>query len=141
MERTALIVTCLKDLVLTIAVVVGGGWTLFTFNGALKRENAAAQLRKIEQEASLLERENIDLSIHHHALSVNNNPRGIAFRALTINTEPQKINLQLNERSQNNRGRSNISPDFSTLFHLGPVQLITELSPRWSTKGSKSQSL
>lgn len=99
MERTALIVTCLKDLVLTIAVVVGGGWTLFTFNGELKRENAAAQLRKIEREVSLLERENIDLSIHHHALSVNNNRRGIAFRVLTINTGSQTLNLQLNERS------------------------------------------
>lgn len=43
--------------------------------------------------------------------------------------------------STNNRGRSNISPDFSTLFHLGPVQLIAELSPRCVTNGSKSRSL
>ena len=37
--------------------------------------------------------------------------------------------------------RSNISPDVSTLFHHGPVQLIVGLSPRRATKGSKSRSL
>lgn len=41
----------------------------------------------------------------------------------------------------NNRGRSNIPPDFFTLFHRGPVQLIAEFSPRCATKGSKSLSL
>lgn len=45
------------------------------------------------------------------------------------------------EVHRNNRRRSNISPDFSTLSHHDPVQLIAELSPRCSTKGSKSRSL
>lgn len=42
-----------KNIVLLVAIVIGGGWSLYVFNSKLEVENAKAQLEKTRQELDL----------------------------------------------------------------------------------------
>ncbi|WP_439588051.1 hypothetical protein [Hydrogenophaga sp.] len=58
----------LNKLVVTLAVGVGGGWAWYTFNGELKRENALAQLQKLQREIADHKRYAVESEVTAEAL-------------------------------------------------------------------------
>ena len=49
-ERFQKIASGVQAVLVSVAVVIGGGWTLYTFNSQLQVENAQAQVRKLKRE-------------------------------------------------------------------------------------------
>lgn len=49
-DRFQKIAAGLQATILSLAVVIGGGWTLYTFNSQLQVENAQAQVQKLRRE-------------------------------------------------------------------------------------------
>lgn len=60
-ERFAKIASGVQNIVLAIAILVGGFWTFFIFNAQLQVENSRAQVAKLKRELS--EQANIEVKI------------------------------------------------------------------------------
>ncbi|MFZ3018462.1 MAG: hypothetical protein WA056_08415 [Gallionella sp.] len=54
----------IQSLLVSIALLIGGGWTLYVFNSQLQVENARAQLNKLKRELEESPRLELDISVH-----------------------------------------------------------------------------
>jgi hypothetical protein len=62
-ERFANLASGVQSLVIAIAVIVGGGWSFYTFSSQLQVQNARAQLTKLERDLEAEPRVELDLDI------------------------------------------------------------------------------
>jgi len=65
-DRFQKISSGVQSIVVTVAVLVGGAWTLFAFHAQLQVENAKAQLMKLQRE--IAGEANVELSLSAHPL-------------------------------------------------------------------------
>ena len=67
-ERFSKIASGIQSIVVAGALLVGGGWTLYTFNSQLQVENARGQLQKLSQELSREPKLEINVSVSQVAV-------------------------------------------------------------------------
>ena len=98
-DRLGKVADFVNKVVVSIAILVGGAWGIYTFNGELKRENAQAQLEKMAREVVALKRENLDVEVMSRALRPVDGAWLVEVRVTLRNTGMIDLSIDLPKNS------------------------------------------
>lgn len=111
-------VEIVNKLVVTLAIAAGGAWTWYTFGGELRRENAEAQLQKIQRDIELAKHWSVDAEVHANSLPRLGKERHLQVRVLFRNTGSRDARIAVTPTSL--RITPILTPDLPAQPYLAP---------------------
>jgi hypothetical protein len=101
-DRFQKVASGVQSSLLSIALVVGGGWTLYVFNSQLQVENARAQLAKLNRDLTESPRLELDISVQplkfskasdHRYFECRLTVKNVGTKSTTLNFEDKAVRL------------------------------------------------
>jgi hypothetical protein len=124
----------ISKVVVTLAVVIGGGWAVYTFNGELKRENASAQLTKINHEVAATKQIAYEIELTASAMPSFGNERLIQVEVSIRNKGLRDFTIPLKAKSLRLSPITTpdypAQPELETRSMITPVPVATDESGR-----------
>ena len=98
-DRFQKIAAGIQSLLVSIALLVGGGWTLYAFTSQLQIENSRAQLAKLKRELSESPRLELDLTVSSLSVSRSSKHRYFECRLTVKNVGTKSTVMKFSEKS------------------------------------------
>jgi len=141
-ERFSNLASGINSLVLAIAVLVGGIWTIYIFDAELKVENAEARLQAIQREIDVAANLTISMSGSAIADSKNNGKSFIALEVRVENSGNRSTTLHFDNwpvRAAKISSREGLHFEIGTPV-LVPLLMINSEGEQWRPGGKEVSS-
>lgn len=140
LDDAASVADIINKSAVSLALIVGGGWAIYTFNGELKRENATAQLEKMNREIMTLKRETLQVTVAAKPLAPFSGALMVEAHIKLQNNGMQDLEVELPKESLRitpvSPATQNGQPTLNTKKQIRVTPIFTDISGHIGTISS-----